>query len=312
MNKMINSELNKFLGIYSRYLNPSMRDVTELRNNFEKMIIENFNVPQDAIITPEIINENLQGEYVIAPGAKKNKVILYFHGGAYVIGSCKTHRRMAYNLSRATNFKVFTVDYRLAPEHPFPAAFEDCLASYKWLTQNGFDPKDIVLAGDSAGAALAISTMVSLRNDKMPLPLALVALCPWIDLELSGDSIITKAKIDPILTKDELSFCAELLFDKKIVDYKNPRPSPLYEDLSSLSPFLIQVGSSDVLLDDSIRLAKKLEDGGVKVRLNIWNNMIHGWHLFDPIFADSKKAIEEIAVFINELLENNVEPNVHY
>jgi acetyl esterase/lipase len=190
------------------------------------------------------------------------------------------------------------IDYRLAPENPFPAALEDATAAYRWLLKSGFKPEQIVIAGDSAGGGLSLSTMVSLRDAGDPLPRGAVLLSPWTDLAGTGESIKTHAEIDPWLNADNLIPFAALYFGKE--DGRHPLVSPLYADLHGLPPMLIQVGSDEILLDDSTRLASRAQAAGVEVKMEVWDGLWHVWHIFASQLPEGQKAIEDLGRFARQ------------
>jgi acetyl esterase/lipase len=224
--------------------------------------------------------------------------MLYLHGGGYVVGSIATHRGLAGRLSQAAAARVLLVDYRLAPEHPFPAAVDDAASAYRWLLAQGIESARLVIAGDSAGGGLTIATLVALRDAGVPLPAAAVCLSPWVDLEGSGDSVTTKAAADPLVQKDMLLQLGAWYLAG--ADPRTPLAAPLYADLRRLPPLLIQVGTAEILLDDATRLAEKATAAGVKVTLESWEDMIHVWQLFAPMLPEGQQAIERIGVFVQQ------------
>jgi acetyl esterase/lipase len=190
------------------------------------------------------------------------------------------------------------VEYRLAPEHPFPAAVEDATAAYRWLLASGVRPAGIAIAGDSAGGGLTLATLVALRDAGDPLPAAAVCLSPWVDLEGIGDSMATKAAADPFVRKEMIQFMAQQYLGERSL--RTPLAAPLYADLHGLPPLLIQVGTAETLLDDSTRIAERARAAGVSVTLDTWDNMIHVWQLFAPMLPEGQQAIERIGAFIRE------------
>ena len=195
---------------------------------------------------------------------------------------------------------MLLLDYRLAPEHPFPAALEDSVRAYKWLINSeGYDPKNIIIAGDSAGGGLAIATLVKLRDQKIPLPAAAVCLSPWTDLALTGDSMKLNLHEDTLISPEGLMFHSRLYLGK--TDPKNPFASPLYADFKGLPPLCIQVGSVEVLLDDATRLAKRAREAGVEVQLDIWEDMIHIFQSYAVIAPESIEGINKIGEFIKKI-----------
>jgi epsilon-lactone hydrolase len=271
--------------------NPS---VAEMRAGFEQMG-STMPVAPDVKCEP-VKADAVPAEWVTAPGADASRVILYLHGGGYVIGSINTHRAMAGMLSRAASSRVLLIDYRLAPEHPFPAAVEDSVAAYKWLVAQGIAPTKIVVAGDSAGGGLTVATLVAIRDQNLKLPAAGVCVSPWIDLEAIADSITSKAAEDPIVQKDGLLGMAKHYLAGK--DPRTPLAAPLYADLAGLPPLLIQVGTSETLLDDSTRLAERARKAGVKVTYEPYEKMIHVFQIFAPMLDEGKEAIEKIGAFV--------------
>jgi phosphinothricin tripeptide acetyl hydrolase len=187
-------------------------------------------------------------------------------------------------------------DYRLAPEHPFPAAVDDAVAAYRWLLDRGQTPERMVLAGDSAGGGLTVATLLALRDRGLPLPAAGVCISPWVDLTLSGASYDAKAATDPIVTRDGVTEMARAYLGQ--TEARTPLASPLFADLSGLPPLLIQVGSEEVLLDDSVALAKRAKTAGVDATLEIWPSMIHVWHWFLPMLDEAQAAIDVIGAFV--------------
>lgn len=234
--------------------------------------------------------------WVSAPGVAVDRAVLYLHGGGYVVGSLVSHQDLVARISRATNARVLYVDYRLGPEHPFPAAVEDAVAAYVWLLGEGFDAGRLAIGGDSAGGGLTVAALVSLRDQGHALPAAAVCISPWVDLEGLGDSITGKADMDPSVTQDVLKeMGAAYLGD---ADARSPLAAPLYADLTGLPPTLIQVGTHEILLDDSTRLAQAARDAGVDVTLEEADEMFHVWHAFAPMLDEGQEAIDRLGDFV--------------
>ena len=276
-------------------LNPD-QTVEQTRAGFEAMAAM-FPVEPDVKCEP-ISAGGVKSEWVTAPGADPGRAILYLHGGGYVIGSINTHRSLAGRLSRAAKARVLVVDYRLAPEHPHPAAVDDAVAAYRWMLAQGLKPNRIAVSGDSAGGGLTIATLVAIRDAKLPVPAAGAPISPWVDMEGIGDSMTSKAAADPIVQKAGLLGMAKAYLGGK--DPRTPLAAPLYADLSGLPPLLIQVGTAETLLDDASRLAERARKAGVKVTYEPWENMIHVWHLFAPMLDEGKQAIERIGEFVRQ------------
>src|SRR5215510_2918465 len=269
-------------------------DMQSMRAVMEKIAAP---VPADVKCTP-VDAGGVPAEWIVAPGAADDRFLLYLHGGGYVMGSINTHREMVSRISRAAGVRALALDYRLAPESPFPAAVDDATAAYRWLLAQGAKPARTVIAGDSAGGGLTLATLVAIRDAKLPVPAAGVCLSPWADMEGVGASMTSKVKEDPIVQKEMLLGMAKLYLGG--ADPKTPLAAPLHADLRGLPPLLIQVGSSETLLDDSTRVAERAKAAGVKVDLEVWSEMIHVWQLFAPILPEGQEAIEKIGKFIRE------------
>ena len=240
--------------------------------------------------------------WMITPDVAKDRAILYLHGGGYIQGSITSHQDLAQRISIASKTKLLILDYRLAPEHPFPAALEDSVRAYEWLINNeGYDPKDLIIAGDSAGGGLTLATLVKLRDQEVQLPAAAVCLSPWTDLALTGDSLKLKIHEDPFVSPDGLMFSAGLYLGK--TDPKNPFASPLYADFKGFPPLCIQVGSAEILLDDATRLAKRAKKAGIEVQLDIWEDMIHVFQAFAVMAPEGTEGINKIGEFIKKFFK---------
>ena len=270
--------------------------VAEMRRNIEAL---GGMFPLAADVRCEKISANgVPAEWVALPGAAADRAVLYLHGGGYVIGSIDTHREFASRISRASGARVLVLDYRLAPEHPFPAAIDDAVAGYRFLLDHGVSPKKIVIAGDSAGGGLTVAALVAIRDAKLPLPAGAVPISPWCDLEGLGDSATTKAAEDPMVTKDGLLAMAGHYLNG--ADPRTPLAAPLYADLSGLPPLFIQVGTAEILLDDSTRLAERARKAGVEVRLEPWDGMIHVFQIFAHV-PEAGQATEKIGAFVRSV-----------
>jgi monoterpene epsilon-lactone hydrolase len=240
-------------------------------------------------------------EWVRPGGAvARDACVLYLHGGGYVIGSCNTHRALASHLAGRSGLPVLVVDYRLGPEHPYPAAVDDALTAYEWLLAEGFEPDRIVVAGDSAGGGLTLATLLALRDRGRPLPALGVPISPWTDLTLTGESMTSMAEHDPMVTRPGLQRMADWYTGG--ADPKDPLVSPLFADPAGLPPLLIHVGEVETLRDDAIRFAERATAAGVDVTLEVWPEMIHVWHVFGPDVPESEAGVARIAEFIAERL----------
>lgn len=240
----------------------------------------------------------VSAEWSVADGADQDKVILYVHGGGYVMGSAGSHRDMTGRLSQASGARVLSLNYRLAPEHPFPAPVDDALAAYRWLLGQGIQASNIAIAGDSAGGGLALAALLAIRDAGEPVPAAGIGISPWVDMEGTGESMTTRAAVDPVVQKEGLLGMAKLYLGG--ADPKDPLAAPLHGNLVGLPPLLIQVGDSETLLDDATRITERARKADVDVTLKIWDEMPHVWHLFAPILPEGRQAIEEIGAFFKE------------
>jgi acetyl esterase/lipase len=238
----------------------------------------------------------LYAEWLVPPDAAADEVILYLHGGAYTAGSCASHRNAVSHIARAAGIRVFMPEYRLAPEHPFPAALEDGLAAYRWLLDRGKPARKVILAGDSAGGGLALAVMVAARDEGLPLPGAAALISAWTDLAATGDSLKSRNNKDPWFDADEIGPMARNYHQD--TDPRHPLVSPLYASLEGLPPLMLQVGDHEILLDDSTRLAEKAREAGVDVTLRVWPGMWHVWHFFVGRMPEAKQAILEMAAFL--------------
>jgi len=270
--------------------------IEEQRATFEALT-SRFKLAED-VRCQRVNPGGVPAEWITTPEAADERVIYCLHGGGYTLGSINTHREMISRISRAARARALAIDYRLAPENPFPAAVEDCTAAYRWLLSTGVDPARLVIVGDSAGGGLTVATLVALRDAGEPLPAAAVCLSPWVDLELLGESMTTKAEIDPMLLREVgLQWAKAYLGD---AHPRTPLAAPLHADLTGLPPLLIQVGTAETLLDDSIRLAERAKSAGVDVALEVWDDMIHVWQFFAARLPEGQQAIDRIGEFIRK------------
>ncbi|GIW43491.1 MAG: hydrolase [Candidatus Binatia bacterium] len=256
-------------------------------------------LPPDVEMMP-VDADGVPAAWVKVPESGSGRVVLYLHGGGYVIGSIRTHRDLAQRIARAARARVLLIDYRLAPEHPHPAAVEDSVRAYRWLLAQGVPPASLAIAGDSAGGGLTVATLVALREAGVPLPAAAVCLSPWVDLEGLGESMASKADVDPMVQRDALLRMAAMYLGGQ--DPRTPLAAPLYADLRNLPPLLIQVGTAETLLDDSLRLAEKARAAGVEVTLEAWDDMIHVWQAFAAMLPEGQQAIDRIGEFLRQRL----------
>jgi acetyl esterase/lipase len=251
-------------------------------------------VSPDVEVTPVEV-DGVPAEWLDAPGVDADRVVVYLHGGAYTRGSVRSHRSLCGRLSLGGATRVLSVDYRLAPEHPYPAAVDDAVTAYRWALEQGYDPERIAIAGDSAGGGLAAALLLALRAGADPLPAGAVLLSPWIDLTLSGASMDERAGADPICSRSSLAPSAAWYAGEE--DLACPLVSPLFGDLAGLPPLLILVGTAEVLLDDSLRLAAAADAAGVDMTLVVEDDLLHVWPIFQGV-PESDAALDLIADWV--------------
>jgi acetyl esterase/lipase len=251
----------------------------------------------------DIVRGELAGstcEWLIGPGCSRDAALLHLHGGGYVMGSCSSHRAISARAGMACGIQAILPEYRLAPEHPFPAAVDDAVAAYRALLAQGIAPRRIALLGDSAGGGLVMATLLALREAKIELPGAVVLLSPWLDMTMSGDSLRTRAEADPWLSPEALEPFSRLYRGER--NPAEPWLSPLFAELAGLPPILIQVGDQEILLSDSTRMAERARQAGVDVELEVWDELWHVWHLFAPTLPEANQALERIGTFVRSKL----------
>jgi len=245
--------------------------------------------------------DGVPGEWSRVPGTDPSRVLMFFHGGGYCSGSIRSHRRMATEAARAAGVRTLAVGYRLAPEHPFPAARDDALTAWHWLRRQGIDAAHIAVGGDSAGANLSVALINQLRADSEELPACAWLVSPWTDLTMSGSTMTTKDAVDPLMHKGYLEELANAYVPAGM-ESNDPRISVLYAELHGLPPALIQVGSEETLLDDASRFATAAGAADVPVTLEIWPHMIHAWHLWNAHLDAGRRALASAAAFIRRHL----------
>ena len=278
---------------------PRPADLSERRKRLDALGAQ-YPLPPDVRVEPVDAN-GVAAEWTTTPEADPARVIMFLHGGGYISGSLDSHRHMIAQAGREARARTLALGYRLAPEHPFPAALDDAIAGYRFVLAQGFAPENIAIAGESAGGGLVVATLVSLRDAGEFLPACAWLSSPWVDLAMTGDSMITKAAVDPLISKPYLTELAAAYLNG--TDPLNPLASPLYADIRRLPPMLIQVGSAETLLDDAVRLAGAAGTADVRVMLEVWPDMIHAWHLFYQQVAAGRRALADVGAFIRAMLD---------
>ncbi len=273
---------------------PRPNELSERRKRLDDLGTQ-YKIAPDVLI--ESVEANgIRAEWSSTPHADAAGAILFLHGGGYVSGSLDSHRPLATEIGRVCSARTLALEYRLAPEHPFPAALEDALAGYRFLLSCGINPRQIAVAGDSAGGGLTVALMVSARDAGLPKPACGWCLSPWVDLECLGESMNSKAEVDPLIQKSYLKEVAGTYLNG--ADPRSALAAPLYANLKGLAPLLIQVGSAETLLDDAVRLANAAGAADVAVTLEIWPDMIHAWPLFHQQLTAGRQAIAHAGSFI--------------
>lgn len=249
----------------------------------------------------EPVNANGVGaEWTATPNDARDAALLYLHGGGYVIGSLDSHRHLVAAAGRAAGIAALALDYRLAPEHPFPAAVDDAVAGYRFLLGRGIRPDRVAIAGDSAGGGLVVAAMLAIRDAGLAQPGCGWCISPWVDMEAIGETMTSRAAADPTVQRAGILDMAKMYLNG--ADPRAPLAAPIYGDLEGLAPLLIQVGACETLLDDALRLAGVAGAANVRVDLQIWPEMIHVWHLFHPELKAGRRAIEAGGAFIRSML----------
>lgn len=252
---------------------------------------------------------DFKAEWLTPKEADPERVILFLHGGGYAVGSITTHRALAGKLAKMAGCRALIIDYRLAPEHPFPAALEDAVKAYRYLLSESFSPTHIVLAGDSAGGGLCMSLQLCLKELKMPLPAGAVLFSPWVDLSFSGQSVQEHQKTDPVVIAQHVKEWATGY--AQAFPLNHPMISPLYGDLSGLSPVLIQASDAEVLTDDAMRLARALAAAHTPSHLQLYPGLLHVWQLFWRYVPEANEALEHAATFLRKQIDHAIERDNH-
>lgn len=270
--------------------------VPQMRESWDRLFsdVKNF-----APVTKQAVSAGgVDAEWLSGPGARADHAVIYLHGGGYVLGSVNSHRDMIARLSSASGARALALNYRLAPEHPFPAAVDDAVSAYKFVLAQGISPGRIAIAGDSAGGGLTAATLLAIRDQKLPLPSAGVLLSPWVDMEGIGESMNGGVSDDPMVGKHLIAAMATPYLNG--ADPRTPLAAPLYADLRGLPPLLIQVGRREGLLDDSTRFAHRARKAGVDVTLEVWTGMIHVWQIFANELEEGREAVDRIGEYLRK------------
>ena len=280
-----------------------LRSQTAARGDAE-MTLDEWRVAYDGLGGLLPVAEGMPVEAVDAGGvpaewvgAGAGPVVVYLHGGGYCIGSLDSHRSMLTHLAAAIDGRILAVDYRLAPEHPFPAALDDACTAYRWVLSCGVDARRVVVAGDSAGGGLTLASLVALRDVGDLLPAAGVCLSPWTDLTQSGATMAEKADVDPMVHAEDLDRWAAA-YAGADGDPSAPGLSPVFADLSGLPPLLVEVGTAEVLLDDAHRVVERARAAGVAAALFEGEDLIHVWHFFAGAVTEADEGIARVAEFV--------------
>ncbi|WP_106477978.1 alpha/beta hydrolase [Phytohalomonas tamaricis] len=271
-------------------------EVSTVRKGFSEMM-SGLPLLDDLVYRERDIG-GVRGIWGEGPWSESDHVLLYIHGGAYGFGSARDYLSLASNLAQDCGARFFTVDYRLAPEHSYPAALEDILSAYRGLLEQGYTPRQIVVAGDSAGGGASVAMLTAARNAGLPMPAAIAVFSPWCDLSLSGCSMQHLAEVDYLLTREGLAKMAKCYIGER--NPQDPLISPIYANLTGLPPMLIQVGSHEILLSDATRLAEKAGMDDVDVQLHIWPEMFHVWQMFASALGASRKSLNLAGTFLRE------------
>jgi epsilon-lactone hydrolase len=273
-------------------------DIAQRRRDIDSRGLQ-YKLASDIAVEP-LNAGGVKAEWTTTPDADRGKAVLYLHGGGYVIGSLDSHRHLVAEIGRAARARALAVDYRLAPEHPFPAAVEDAVAAYRFLLASGVPAGGITIAGDSAGGGLVVAAMLAIRDASLPQPACGWPISPWVDMEAIGESMVSKAAADPTVQKAGILDMAKQYLNG--ADPRSPLAAPIYGELRGLAPLLIQVGAAETLLDDAIRLAQVAGAADVAVDLQIWPEMIHVWHMYHPELAAGRRAIEAGGAFARAMM----------
>ncbi|WP_340399696.1 alpha/beta hydrolase [Paenibacillus sp. FSL H8-0079] len=253
----------------------------------------------DDVVREKVDINGMEGEWQIVPESQDDRVLLYLHGGGFLFGSIATHRGETSELGRAAKARTLAINYRLAPEHHFPAPLDDAMNAYKWLLDQGYKGKDIIVAGESAGGSMTAGLLMSIRDNHLPLPSAGVMISPWIDLGQTSETYITKEGIDPMNSTAGVKYLAETYLNG--VSPEVPLASPIYGDLRGLPPLYVMVGEVEVMLSEALTFVSNAALAGIDVRFRSFPGMVHNWPAFHSFLEEGKEAIESAGAFMDEI-----------
>jgi acetyl esterase/lipase len=285
-------------GAYFSKVDANKANVHEMRRRWHSWA--NLLWTAQGVNLEKVEMRGLTAEWLTPADAADGKLLLYLHGGAYIMGNCATHRQLVSYIARAAGVRTLLPEYRLAPEYPFPAAVDDIVGLYRGLLADGHEAQNIVIVGDSAGGGLTMATLLSLRDARDPLPAGACLLSPWLDLTTSGESIISAATKDPWFKPKDMPIVAS--YYCRDDQLRSALVSPVFADLDDLPPIYIQVGSDEILLSDSTRAAEKIAAGGGEVDIEIWPGMWHVFQIFVHQVPESRKAVKKIGAFVRRVL----------
>jgi len=278
----------------------SASDIHQVRAAYNAMQAKQPH-PEDVSLT-SVDMGGVPGLLITPDELKTDAVVMYIHGGGYLVGSPEGYTGIGGNYAKLVGARVYLPDYRLAPEHPFPAPIHDVLRAYEWLLEQGIAGKSIVLAGESAGGAMVVSVMVAARNKGLALPAGGVAISPWANLEHTGASMFNRDGYDPACSRESLNLLARSFLGEALPNH--PMASPVFADVTELPPIMIQIGENEVMLSDAMRLATHLGDHRVRVTLEVWPGMFHAWHFYATILPEAMQAMTNSARFIEQVLQD--------
>lgn len=291
---MPSPECEKLMGKLRKYRDTHTLTVEETRANLDALG-DRFSLPDGMVVEKEDI-DGIPAERLTPKDAIDLGLLYFLHGGGYSVGSIQSHRHMVAAMAESAGMQAYMIDYRLAPENPFPAGLNDAVTGYDWLLHLGYDPNEIALCGDSAGGGLTVSTILKLREEKIPLPKCAVLLSPWLDLTSTLPSRESKLDAEPLLSLEGSKKNAEWYAGDE--EQNHPMITPLGAELSDFPPTLIQVGTEEILLDDSLQFAELLRESNRDIELDVWEGLFHVWQYYPGWLPEAEEAIDEIAAFI--------------